>query len=191
MTNLSALYQAQRRYEESARLDEQIVAARQRTLGDDHPYTLIAMNNLAYSLMTLRRYDRSKVVLDRAMVLGEKIWGTKHPTYATLLHTRAELAAATGDLGLAEAHLRRALACYEEHGYAANRPLALYELAQVSARLGKVQPALDFLAQALELGYEPQGPAAIEDDPHLAALHADPRFRALLSARRASAGKRP
>ena len=191
MTSLSLVYLAQERYEESATLEAQIFTARQRTLGEDHPYTLMAMNNLAYSLMTLRRYDQSKAVLERAMVLGEKVWGTDHPQYAGLLQTRGELAAAMGDVRLAEAHLLRALASYQERGYGANRPMTLYELAQVSARLGKVQPALNFLAQALELGYRPAGSATVEDDPQLASLRADPRFRALLSAPRASAGKRP
>jgi hypothetical protein len=96
-----------------------------------------------------------------------------------------------GDLRLAEAHLLRALASYEERGYGANRPATLYGLAQVSARLGKVEPALDFLAQALELGYRPDGAATVENDPQLASLRADPRFRALLSAPPARAGKRP
>jgi len=192
LTNLSGLYQAQGRYEESAKLDAQIVATRRRALGEDHPQTVVAMNNLAYSLMILQRYDQSKIVLERAMALGEKIWGTDHPQYGMLLHTRGELAAAMGDLRLAEAHLLRALASYEQRGYAAYRPLALYELAQVSARLGKPDRALDFLAKALDVGYEPEGSApAVKDDPQLASLRAHPRFRALLSTPRLNAAKQP
>ena len=63
------------------------------------------------------------------------------------------------DLRLAEAHLLRAHASYEQRGYDAYRPLALYELAQISARLAKPDRALDFLAKALDAGYEPEGSA--------------------------------
>jgi tetratricopeptide (TPR) repeat protein len=150
------------------------------------------MNNLAASLMALQRYAEAKALLERALGMGEKVWGASHPQYGLLLHTRGELAAAMGDLELAEADLVRALETYDERGYAAFRPLALYELAQVSARLGKPEAAIGFLARALELGYEPRGSApALADDPQLASLHAHPRFRALVSGRRGQGEKRP
>ncbi len=183
LSNLSGLYHAQDRYEDSARLDAEILEARRRTLGEDHPQTIAAMNNLAACLIALERYDEARPVLDRAIAIGERVWGADHPQFGLLLHTRGELAAAEGDLKAAEAHLARALALYDRQGYAAYRPLALYELAQVSARLGKTEPALDFLARALEAGYEPQGSApAFTSDPQLGALRAHPRFRALAAA---------
>jgi hypothetical protein len=58
----------------------------------------------------------------------------------------------------------------------------LYQLAQVSARLGKPEPALDHLARALEAGYRPAGSAhAVADDPQLASLRTHPRFVQLAS----------
>jgi hypothetical protein len=58
-------------------------------------------------------------------------------------------------------------------------------------RLLKVEPALTHLAQALDLGYQSDGTATIEDDPQLASLRAHPRFRALLSAPRVNVRKTP
>jgi tetratricopeptide (TPR) repeat protein len=190
--NLSGLYHAQDRYEDSARLDAEILEARRRTLGEDHPQTIDAMNNVAACLMALERYDEARSVLEEAIEIGGKVWGVNHPQYGLLLHTRGELAAAMGELEVAEAHLVRALRIYEQRGYAAYRPLALYQLAQVSARLGKTEPALDFLAQALEAGYQPQGSApTFADDPQLSSLRAHPRFKVLVSSTRRRTKERP
>jgi tetratricopeptide (TPR) repeat protein len=181
--NLSGMYHDQDRHEDAARLDAEVLEACRRVLGEDHPQTIDAMNNLAVSLITLRRYDEARATLERALVLGERVWGTAHPQYAVLLHTRGELAAAGGDPRAAEADLLRALETYDRLGLHAFRPLALYELAQVSARLGKPERALDFLARALEAGYAPEGSAPpFTDDPQLAALRPHPRFKALASA---------
>jgi len=189
--NLSGLYYDQGRYEDSARLDAEILEARRRTLGEDHPQTIEAMNNLAACLMTIERYDEARSVLDRAIGIGERVWGVTHPQFGLLLHTRGEIALAMGDLDTAKAYLARALSLYDERAYVAHRPLVLYQLAQVSARLGKAEQALDFLARALKEGYAPQGedPTFI-DDPQLASLRAHPRFQALASVARPSGEKR-
>jgi non-specific serine/threonine protein kinase/serine/threonine-protein kinase len=180
LNNLSGLYHAQERYEDSARLDAEILEARRRTLGETHPQTIDAMNNLAYCLIALKRYDEARGVLERAIALGEKVWGVTHPQFGLLLHTRGELAAARGDLKAAEADLLRALQSYDRREYANYRPLALYELAQVEARLGKTDPAIGHLERALATGYRPSGSAPpFSEDPKLASLRAHPRFEAL------------
>ena len=180
LNNLSGLYHARERHEDSLRLDREILEARRRTLGEDHPQTIDALNNLAYSLTALKRHDEARAVLERAIGLGEKVWGVNHPQYGLLLHTRGELAAAMGDLAGAEPDLLRALQAYDQREYATYRPLALYELAQVSARLGKTEAALGFLERALDQGYAPTGSAPpFVEDPQLASLRAHPRFEAL------------
>lgn len=182
LNNLSGLYHHLDRFEDSARLDSEILEARRRTLGEDHPDTIDAMNNLAVCLTALKRYDQAQAVLDRAMQLGQKIWGATHPEFALVVHSRGELAQAMGDLRSAEAHLLRALAVYDQTGYASYRPLALYELAQVTARLEKQKAAVGFLARAIELGYKPQGASpTIRDDPQLRSLRGYAPFEALVS----------
>jgi tetratricopeptide (TPR) repeat protein len=142
--------------------------------------------------VALKRYDEARAVLEDALRLGNKVWGVQHPQYGLLLHTRGELAAATGDLTAADAHLRHALDLYGQQKYAVYRPLANYELAQVSARLGRQDAALRFLEQALELGYQPDASApTFVDDPQLASLRAHPRFKALASATPGPGGTRP
>ena len=182
LSNLSGVYLAQDRYEDSVRLDAEILEMRRRTVGEDHPQTLESMNNLAACLIALERYEEARPILERAIVIGESVWGADHPQFGLLLHTRGELAAGEGDLKTAEAYLIRALGLYDERAYIAYRPLVLYQLAQVSARLGKAETALDFLARALTEGYEPSGSEpAFTDDPALASLRAHPRFQALAS----------
>ena len=140
------------------------------------------MNNLAVCLTALKRFDQAQGVLERAMQLGQKVWGATHPEFALVVHTRGELAQAKGELKTAEAHLLRALAVYDQTGYASYRPLALYELAQVTARLEKQKAAVGFLARAIELGYKPQGASpAIRDDPQLRSLRCYAPFEALAS----------
>jgi hypothetical protein len=59
-------------------------------------------------------------------------------------------------------------------------------------RLGKPERALDFLARALEAGYEPEGSAPpFTDDPQLAARRLHPRFQALASATARGTEDRP
>ncbi len=132
--------------------------------------------------MALKRYEQATTVIERALGIGEKAWGATHPQYGLLLHSRGELAVAMESLETAETYLTRALRLYDQHGYAVYTPLALYQLAQVSARLGKQEPALDCLERALELGYRPAASApAFVADPQLASLRAHPRFKALAS----------
>lgn len=194
LNNLSGLYHSLERYEDSARLDAEVLEARRRTLGEDHPDTIDAMNNLANCLTALKRYGQAEAVLERAIRLGEKVWGPTHPEFALVLHTRGELAQATGELKVAEAHLLRVLSVYDQSGYAKHRPLALYELAQVTARLGKREAAVDFLARAIQEGYEPEGSSpAVGDDPQLRSLRGHSVFERLASsvpASRSDAGSR-
>jgi hypothetical protein len=91
-------------------------------------------------------------------------------------------------LPAAEQDFTRALESYDRREYAAHRPLALYELAQVQARLGKKSAALASLERALAEGYAPTGSApGFTKDEQLASLRSDPRFQVLVAraARRA------
>jgi tetratricopeptide (TPR) repeat protein len=180
LQNLSGLYHDRARYADCARLDAEILEARRRTLGEDHPDTIIEMNNLALCFAGLGRHHEAQATMDRAVRLGEKVWGVEHPQYGVLLHTRGELAIGRGDMASAEADLMRALEIYDRKGEGTQRPVALYELAQVTASLGKREHALGFLERAFDLGYAPAGSAsALTEDEHLASLRADPRFKKL------------
>ena len=79
-------------------LQEQVVGgAPRRVLGDEHPATLSALNNLASTLQTLgdlhgARQIQTQVVEQSRLVLGEE-----HPATLTALNNLALTLAALGD----------------------------------------------------------------------------------------------
>jgi hypothetical protein len=48
MANLASIYWNQGRWDEAVKLEEDVLAARTRLLGKEHPDTLTAMANLQY-----------------------------------------------------------------------------------------------------------------------------------------------
>jgi non-specific serine/threonine protein kinase/serine/threonine-protein kinase len=188
LNNLSGLYHSLERYEDSARLDAEILDARRRTLGEDHPDTIRALNNLAVCLIALRQYTRAEAALLRASELGQKVWGPAHPEFAIVVHGQGELAQARGQLKTADAYLQHALGIYDQSGFARYRPLVLYQLAQVNARLGQPDVAVNYLAKAIAERYTPEGTApTFRDDPQLSSLRGLAAFEALVATAGASA----
>jgi len=85
------------------------------------------------------------------------------------------------ELGRLEAALRDFERCVQR---APIRPDAHYNLACVLARLGRTEPALAALEQAVALGFSELG--LLEHDADLESLRADPRFAALVRRARGS-----
>ena len=52
---------------------------RKRVLGDEHPSTLISMNNLAYTLHALDRNRKALVIMRRCVDLSSRLLGKEHP----------------------------------------------------------------------------------------------------------------
>jgi hypothetical protein len=49
MSNLAIMYSDQEKIAEAANLEEKVLEARRRILGDEHPHTLSSMGNLAWT----------------------------------------------------------------------------------------------------------------------------------------------
>jgi tetratricopeptide (TPR) repeat protein len=60
MANLAVTYYEQKRWEEAEKLELQVVEARKRVLGPEHPDTLTSMHNLAYTYMGQGRRREAK-----------------------------------------------------------------------------------------------------------------------------------
>ena len=76
MNNLQSVYYRQKRYAEAEPLAVEVLAARQRSLGEDHPDTLRSLHNMATVLDALGRDAEAepmylKVIATKRRVLGE------------------------------------------------------------------------------------------------------------------------
>ena len=67
------------RYEESLSLKKQVLEKRTEILGEDHPKTIDAMNNLAVTLSSLGRYEESLLLRKQVLEKRTEILGEYHP----------------------------------------------------------------------------------------------------------------
>ena len=79
MNNLAATLLAQSRYAEAQKLFEEVVEIKARTLGRDHPDTLLSINNLAAMLMNLGHLDEARKLLEEAIERNRERLGPNHP----------------------------------------------------------------------------------------------------------------
>ena len=65
-------------------MHRQALELREKVLGKEHPHTLTSMNNLAFVLSNLEKYDESEQWYEPAFTVPERILGGEHPnTFAT------------------------------------------------------------------------------------------------------------
>ena len=136
------------------------------------------MNNLAYRYQAAGRFDDARALLRRAIVTGERVYGSQHPEVGICFHTLGELELAARNYADAAASLTRAVDIYRRLPTALHLPLALYELGQVAGAQGDGETAAKYVRDALAAGYKPAAPLA--SDPHFALVKDHPGFRSLL-----------
>ena len=86
---------------------------RERTLGKDHPDTLMSMNNLANLLKAKGDHAGAEPLLRRAVEAMERTLGKEHPDTLGSVNNLADLLKAKGDYAGAEPLYRRALEARE------------------------------------------------------------------------------
>ena len=74
----------------------QALAARQRVLGPDHPYTLASMNNLGDRLGRLGQHDAAAYMARQALTAQQRVLGPEHPHTLNSMHN---LSITLGELG--------------------------------------------------------------------------------------------
>ncbi|HVT61642.1 MAG TPA: tetratricopeptide repeat protein [Thermoanaerobaculia bacterium] len=72
------------------RLEQEVLAARQRLLGPEHPDTLIAMNNLAETLRAQGEYPAARELEEQLLNVGRRVWGLEKPNTLTAEANLAE-----------------------------------------------------------------------------------------------------
>ncbi|KAJ7803131.1 hypothetical protein B0H14DRAFT_2463894 [Mycena olivaceomarginata] len=142
----SSLFSSNTRDEET--LPEIAVLEQQRQLlGDDHPYTLHAMANLAAKYQELGRYPEAEAQEVVLIQKWKQLLGTDHPD---TLHAMANLACTYSELGLGTDHpdtlhaMANLARIYSELGLGTDHPdtlPAMANLARTYSKLGRYQDA--------------------------------------------------
>ncbi len=88
--NLTELLIKQGKYQEAANLAEQNFQRMQSTLTDKHPFTPLALSNLATALTELQRFEEAKQAHDTAVLGVRKLVGEQHPFYFMVMWNRLQ-----------------------------------------------------------------------------------------------------
>jgi CHAT domain-containing protein/tetratricopeptide (TPR) repeat protein len=105
------------RYREAQALLERVQAIRGKVLGEEHPDTAAAFNNVAYTLKAQGRYKEAETGYQKALAIRRKVLGEEHPSTAVSCNNLAANLDAQGRYKEAEAGYQKALAIYRKvHG---------------------------------------------------------------------------
>jgi len=160
--NLGYAYDRQGRPEEAMAQYQKVVAL--------EPGNIFAHNNLGVL------YDK-KGLYTEAIKEFEQVLQVD-PSNAT---ARDNLERAKSSKGIAQEREERFAQARKEVEARPDDPRAAYNLGRLFASYGKKEQALEWLAKALELGFDDV--KFLKDDPALAPLKDDPRFTGLLKGR--------
>jgi tetratricopeptide (TPR) repeat protein len=182
-------------YPEAEKLDRDALEIRRRTLGPEHPETLVLEGNLGDVLCAENRFAEAEALQRHALAEQTRILG---PERADTLSTMTSLANtlmqmkkyADAETLLKEAQQIQLRVLGPDSPDAA---ISTYNLGAVAAHRGQPDVALALLRQAVDHGFPPDGDLEMDSDPDLKSLHGDPRFDALVAhaKERAAAAQKP
>ncbi|MBT8421370.1 MAG: tetratricopeptide repeat protein [Gammaproteobacteria bacterium] len=155
-------------YDHKYRLAERVAQAAldlaERALGNEHPNTLVSINNLA-SLHSLQgRFDAAEPLLKRALKTSKKVLGEEHPNTLTSINALAFLYEARGRHDAAEPLLARILEIRERtlgNGHADTRR-SVDNLANLYLAQGRYREAEALHARASRTNREVLGEKHLE-----------------------------
>jgi Tetratricopeptide repeat/TIR domain len=147
-------------YRPAEQANRQVLEARRRLLGPDHPDTLLSMNNLAMTLRVLGDADGAADLHRQVLDARRRLLGPEHPDTLTSMNNLADTLRVLGDAaGAAELHRqvldasRRLLG--PEHPDTLN---SMNNLAETLRALGDAAGARDLLQQAAPASEKLLGP---------------------------------
>ena len=89
---------------------------RRRILGEEHPDTLLSMNNLAMLYASERRFQTAEPIYLKVLELQRRVLGIAHPQRLASINDLATLYVRTHNYTAAEALLREALNSHDKSG---------------------------------------------------------------------------
>jgi tetratricopeptide (TPR) repeat protein/transcriptional regulator with XRE-family HTH domain len=182
-----AYLRARTDYEAALEFCESALAVRERSVGEGHPDTAVALHQLGHLRMERGQLDLAKALHERALGIRERVLGGDHPRSAETLNSLAWVVRGQGDPAKAEALVRRAISILERRSGAGDPRTAgaISVLGAILRDQGKFREARSALERALAIF--DAVPGAPHPDTGRALLH----LAALLQAEGDLAAARP
>ena len=130
-------------YAPSIEMLEASLRIRSSELGEHHPLTAAAKNQLALPLIRTADFERAGALLRQSLERNRSVYGESSIEVAATLYNLAELHQATGDLGEAERLARQSISIYSSQ-----RDLHAAELAEGKSALARILVVNNELDQA-------------------------------------------
>jgi len=99
---VASLLQDLKRYDEAEPIFREVLAVRERTVGDSHDRTRNSLNNLGLVLSLQNKLDEAEVLYRRALTVERKLLGDDHIDVLALVHNLAGVERKRGNLAQAE-----------------------------------------------------------------------------------------
>jgi hypothetical protein len=140
-------------YHAAAAAQTQLLDDRKNTLGEEHPETLIAMNNLASTLSAQGGWGGARELQEQVLKISRRLLGEEHPQTLTAMNNLASSLWAQGDCGgarqLQEQVLKgRRWVLGEEHPHTLS---AMGNLASTLSAQGELSGARELQEQVLKI----------------------------------------
>ena len=136
LVNLVGTLQQQGKLEEAERLQRQALKGLQRTLGPEHPGTLLALGNLGITLVQQGKLEEAEQVERQTLEAKQRTLGAEHRGTLVSLNNLAATLQQQGKLEEAE-RLQRHILGARQRTLGHEHPDTLRVLARLAATLGK------------------------------------------------------
>ncbi|HEY8144312.1 MAG TPA: tetratricopeptide repeat protein [Kofleriaceae bacterium] len=161
---MALVYEDQGRVMESIELHREILDARTRLLGADHPDTALSHTNLASALMMTGQNGDALEHLERALAIRERANGPEHVDTARLHHNIGEVLRHLGRYDEALAHHEKALAVFRRELGERHQDVAtvIEHEAGVMLDLGRAEEGVGMLERALAMFEQATGADSLD-----------------------------
>ncbi|RKK30690.1 hypothetical protein BFJ66_g16191 [Fusarium oxysporum f. sp. cepae] len=140
------------RWNDAAVSQKEVIEKRQRILGDEHPSTIIAMNNLASTLGDQGKLDEAASMMREVLEKRQRILGDEHPDTISAMNNLASTLSDQGKLDEAASMMKEVLEKMQrilgdEHP---STIIAMNNLASTLGDQGKLDEAASMMREVLE-----------------------------------------
>lgn len=154
LLNLAALARMEGDYKLAHKLAEPAYAELRQFLGDNHPHTLLALNNLAQIYAAQGKQREATETMERVAEISLDVHGEGNPLYSRALSNLAVAYFSQRRNAEAEPLFRKAIAIQEAR-YGERHPAVARDLSNLAAVLestGRADEAEKLLVRSIELG---------------------------------------